>query len=186
MPALRKLPLYLALLLLTQCSQCKHDDPAPADPANQLPPATQTGANTFGCLVNGQPYLPSGYNGTTNYAVLYDPSFRGGSMDLRTYRYTGTDANTQQSIIIGGDSINQTGTYNLTSTGPRGVVFLDRNKPAPCSRFAGGSIVYTKGSLTITRLDRQAGILSGTFSFTLAQPGCDTVKVTQGRFDKKL
>lgn len=44
----------------------------------------------------------------------------------------------------------------------------------------------TSGTLTITRLDQQAGIIAGTFSFTLAQPGCDTIKVTQGRFDKKL
>ncbi len=29
----RKLLLYSALLLLTQCSQCKNDDPTPADPA---------------------------------------------------------------------------------------------------------------------------------------------------------
>ena len=45
----RKLPLYLCLATLTQCSKCKND-PAPTD---QLPAATQTGANTFGCLVNG-------------------------------------------------------------------------------------------------------------------------------------
>lgn len=63
----RKLPLSLCLLL-TQCSQCKKDDPAPEE---QLPPATQTGANTLGCLVNGQPYTPGGYKGTANYAVLY-------------------------------------------------------------------------------------------------------------------
>ena len=45
---------------------------------------------------------------------------------------------------------------------------------------------YHKGMLTITRLDLQAGIVSGTFTFTLAKPGCDTIRVTQGRFDRKL
>ncbi len=40
--------------------------------------------------------------------------------------------------------------------------------------------------LTITRLDLQAGIISGTFSFTLYKPGCDSVCVTDGRFDKRL
>jgi hypothetical protein len=43
-----------------------------------------------------------------------------------------------------------------------------------------------QGQLVITRLDMSAGIIAGTFSFTLAQTGCDTIKVTQGRFDKKL
>ena len=43
-----------------------------------------------------------------------------------------------------------------------------------------------KGQLTVTRLDLRAGIVAGTFAFTLSQPNCDTVKVTQDRFDKKL
>ena len=180
----RKLLLYLALPLLTQCSKCKQDDPAPLD---QLPPATQTGANTFGCLVNGQVYLPGGgSNGTPNYAVIYDSGFRGGSLQVLTYRYVGSGSNTQQNVSVIGDSISRVGSYSLTSTGGRAAIFLDRNRPSPCDQFAGGSTIYTKGNLTITRLDLQAGIVSGTFSFTLYKAGCDTVKVTQGRFDKKL
>jgi len=35
---------------------CKKDDPAP-NPPPELPPATQTGANTFGCYVNGKPFI---------------------------------------------------------------------------------------------------------------------------------
>ena len=33
---------------------CSNND----DPQDQLPPITQTGANTFGCLVNGQVFVP--------------------------------------------------------------------------------------------------------------------------------
>ena len=40
--------------------------------------------------------------------------------------------------------------------------------------------------MTVTRLDRTAGVVSGTFEFTLTKPGCDIIRVTQGRFDKKL
>ena len=43
-----------------------------------------------------------------------------------------------------------------------------------------------RGQLVVTRLDLRAGIISGTFAFTLSQPGCDPVQVTQGRVDKKL
>ena len=179
---LRKLPLYFCLLTLTQCSKCKNDP----TPTGQLPPATQTGANTFGCLVNGQPYTPSGNNGTSNYAVLYDSGFQGGNLQVRTYRYIGSGENTKQTIVIGGDSINHIGAYQLTAIGAQQAYFLDRNLASPCDRFAEGSGIYTKGALIITRLDLQAGIISGTFAFTLFQPGCDTVKVTQGRFDKKL
>ena len=53
-----RLPLYLSLALLTQCSKCKND-PTPAKPEDQLPPATQTGAGTFGCQCRVQ--FVSGY-----------------------------------------------------------------------------------------------------------------------------
>jgi hypothetical protein len=45
---------------------------------------------------------------------------------------------------------------------------------------------YGRGTLTITRLDLKAGIISGTFDFTLYRPGCDSIRVTAGRFDKRL
>ena len=57
---LRKLPLYLAQLTLTQCSKCKRDDPQPQppkDPLSLLPPETQTGTGTFACLVNGKAFI---------------------------------------------------------------------------------------------------------------------------------
>jgi len=181
----RKLLLYLCLATLTQCSKCKRDDPTPADPAAALPPATQTGANTFGCLVNGQPYTPSGNNGTANYAVLYDPGFQGGSLQVRTYRYL--EQNKIQYLVIGGININRTATFLIGRSNDAGAFFTDDYRNAPCNDYdSSRSGTFSKGDLTITRLDLQAGILSGTFNFTLAQPGCDTVKVTQGRFDKKL
>jgi hypothetical protein len=42
------------------------------------------------------------------------------------------------------------------------------------------------GSITITKLDIQNGIIAGTFAATLYKPGCDTVTITDGRFDMKL
>jgi hypothetical protein len=90
------LPLLALGLLLVQCR--KNDD-APAKPEDQLPAATQTGANTFGCLVNGQPYSPSGNNGTSNYAVIYDPSFQGGNLQVETYCYM-TDANGSRASLL--------------------------------------------------------------------------------------
>ena len=34
---------------------CKKADKTPINPIDQLPAATQTGANTLGCLVDGKP-----------------------------------------------------------------------------------------------------------------------------------
>ncbi|MEO6837649.1 MAG: hypothetical protein ABI185_04635 [Ginsengibacter sp.] len=39
-------------------SKCKKDKPI--NPVDQLPPATQSGANTFGCLIDGKVFLPKG------------------------------------------------------------------------------------------------------------------------------
>ncbi len=36
----------------------KDDDQSSQDPVSQLPEATQTGENTFGCLLNGEIFLP--------------------------------------------------------------------------------------------------------------------------------
>ena len=41
-------------------SSCNKNEIPPTDNPPQLPPETQTGANTFGCLVNGKVWLPKG------------------------------------------------------------------------------------------------------------------------------
>ena len=178
-------PYALLLAALLGLSQCKKKaDPAPAD---QLPPATQTGANTFGCLLNGQPWTPNGNNGLPNYRVTYDPGYAGGNISIRAYRYLNSNSNSQQYINIGGNRIDRVGSYPLVLVGDRTVFFYDDNLPAPCNEYRDlPTLTYRKGTLTLTRLDLAAGIVSGTFAFTLYQPGCDSVKVTQGRFDKKL
>jgi hypothetical protein len=172
----------LALALLTQCHKSA---PNPAKPEDQLPPATQTGANTFGCLVNGQAYLPAGRVGLgSNYSVSYDPTFNGGDLIVRTYRATGTD---DKDFVIGGTSISRPGTYSFGTGTTLRTFFGDNKRSIPCDvQDNRDANTFSKGTFTITRLDLQAGIVAGTFSFLLAKPGCDTLKVTQGRFDYKL
>lgn len=45
--------LFVALTLFSSC----HKDDDPIAPIDELPPATQTGAGTFACLVNGEPFI---------------------------------------------------------------------------------------------------------------------------------
>jgi hypothetical protein len=51
--------LLSAIVAITMAACNKDDNKAPID---QLPPATQTGENTVGCLVNGEAFLPNGTN----------------------------------------------------------------------------------------------------------------------------
>ena len=175
-------PTLFLLGALLGLGQCKKKDP---DPLSQLPPATQTGANTFGCLVNGQLYLPGGNNGTSNYAVLYESGPRGANLNILTYRVKDKG---RQYINLSCGPITQAQRFSLDIPVTEGTAsYTDTSLPNSCSSYEGNQPPdYRKGHLTITKLDLNAGIISGTFDFTLAQPGCDTIKVTQGRFDKKL
>ena len=48
------------LLTITLIISCGNDDGQPTNPIDQLPAATQTGANTFGCLLDGEAFIPNG------------------------------------------------------------------------------------------------------------------------------
>ena len=170
----------LLLAALLGLSQCKKKDVAPVD---QLPPATQTGTNTFGCLVNGQVWTPKGYNGTSNYSVSYDKGINGGIFSLQTYRYPDA-SNIFQSIALDVSSNLLVGSYSFQNPQRTRAVFNDTGRCYWSS--ADSATIYRRGTLTISRLDLQAGVISGTFAFTLYKPGCDSIRVTQGRFDKKL
>ena len=169
------LTLPLALLL-----GCKKDAP---DPVDQLPPATQTGANTFGCLVNGQAWTPQGNDGSSNYTVSYDPSYRDGTLSVAAYRIS-EKGKQHQTVGVNSDSLRTNGPFELKTLGRHGAAFIDQG--TRCYYYSQDASTYCRGTLAITRLDLQAGIVSGTFAFTLYKPGCDSVRVTQGRFDKKL
>jgi len=177
--AMRLPPTPLLLAALLGLSQCKKTTPAPVD---QLPPATQTGANTFGCLVNGQPWIPQGYDGTSNYSIYYDSGYRNGTLNIGVYKYV-SGSSSRNSIIIFSDSLKKVGSYPLTIPDHQEALFY--GSKGQCE-FRSSDKYYRRGTLTITRLDLQVGVISGTFDFTLYKPGCDTIKVTQGRFDKRL
>ncbi len=179
-----KAALYLTLLTLTQCSKCKND-PAPS---GELPAATQEGKNTFGCLVNGKVWTPDGRTGLRpNLVVDYQPDpVRGGNLNISAYNYAGAN-NSKQTIQLSAGPIFQARTFRLDTTIAEGAAsFFDRGKPKPCDELLDYDVSYLKGTLTLTRLDQSAGVIAGTFEFKIAKPGCDTVRVTQGRFDWKL
>lgn len=172
------LALPLALLL-----GCKKTSSGPTKPEDQLPPATQTGQHTFGCLLNGQPWTPGGNVGPLNYRLIYDPGYAGGDLEIRAYHYVDALKDTQYFLITGA-SINKTGTYSLD--GKMAGVYYKSGVKGSCYEYDTAPGTITSGQLTISRLDLTQGIVSGTFNFKLFQPGCDTIKVTQGRFDYKL
>ena len=154
----------------------------------KLPPATQVGANTFGCLVNGKAWTPKGWDGRQpNFFVIVDPSYRNGDFSLRTYKLNN---DTYENYTINSDSIRSTGTYIISDVANTRVIFTKGNadlSQITCKIYYNGNY-NRKGFLKISRYDLQSGIVSGEFECTLYDRAitCDTIKITHGRFDYKL
>jgi hypothetical protein len=174
----------LLLLLCTTflLSSCDRDGQIFAG-KDQLPPETQTGANTVGCLVNGKVFLPKaqGINPEVNcFYQLVDNKyfFTMAFSDLR-----GSDVKT---VSV------QTSRINLAV----GQVYILNKNPLDNADYTGGGGTFrlsstnkfytntTKtGELKIIKLDQTNSIISGTFWFDVINTNGETVEVRQGRFD---
>ncbi len=147
-----------------------------------MPPATQEGKNTFGFRLNGEIWIPTGFDGTANLDASYDPTYQGGTLDI--YAYVRTDK-IDQFISFGAINLSSLGTYHVT--GPPG-------SGSPGAYYSDNSVGCTynepqdsvSGSFTITKLDLGNGIVSGTFELAFSKTGCSTISVTEGRFDIRI
>ena len=165
------------LLLLTTLtlSCCNKDDDKPTNPLSQLPPATQTGANTFGCLINGEPFVVS--NTSQQTAIYQDGGLLiGGQKNINNNP-------TQVSMFISeaniGEIIAENNLYVLNSNSvPKGEYYIENQN---CFYFTSSN--YT-GAITITKLDNINFIVSGTFEFKSISDNCEgIIDITNGRFD---
>lgn len=149
-------------------SACNEDD-------NDLPPITMEGKNTFGCLVNGNIWTPSGRLGQPGLIA---------QMPSSNWVWIGADNNDNNTGI----------SLNLSDSGSiQAKTYILKNDTSFYSEYntrIGSIICFYKynhvlsGQITLTKLDVTRRIISGTFEFTSYNPDCDdTIKVTNGRFD---
>jgi len=168
-----------SLLLLS--ASCKKEKSK--NPIDDLPPATQTGANTFGCLVNGKAFLPkgSGLGGPillTQYVydngiyTLYISAFnkinnnhKTISIEIKNIVLSNNTIN-----ILNNDSIKRGEYYTINSS------LIDSYKTNSTNT----------GKLIVTYWDYNKGIISGTFSFDAVNATGEKVEIREGRFDVKL
>ena len=184
---LHKLPLYLALLTLTQCSQCKRDDPAPQppkDPLSLLPPETQTGAGTFACLVNGKAFIALYTTSANGDWQSFNRLAIAGDMRLNG---EGAAQPVSMGVTLEGRLWSNESFALISSATPFPIFttgvnqFIARTANVPC--IYGGEYIKT-GQVTLVKFDPVARIAAGRFAFVLYKPGgCDTLRVSNGRFD---
>ena len=172
----------IAILLVVLLNACKKQN---IDPLSQLPPATQTGQNTFACLINGQPNV---YHDDWN--------FEGGSsfsvISSNTYLFIGIyDSSNKPQMGLSIDtvsSINEGTTYKLSNYNVRGYASGALNYDVFKQDYYTTTANVT-GSLTLTKYSNalvngyQRMVTSGTFYFNAVNAKGDTVKVTNGRVD---
>ncbi len=110
--------LFFAFLCLILATACKKHNSHPTD-SNGLPPATQTGANTLGFLLNGEAWIPAGNNGSPRITYNYDPFYKNGVIGISAYRIL-SDTDEEYFGMGVSDSMNFTNapkTFLLTHTG---------------------------------------------------------------------
>ncbi|MDP4275216.1 MAG: DUF6252 family protein [Bacteroidota bacterium] len=169
--------LSLLFLLILTYSCCKKND--------TLPPETQEGKNTFGCLVNNNLWLKGGGLSYpySNLSIFIDKNF----FSINALKI--------------GDQTNQT--VNIYIHSPLNVGIYDLNNYNHSGRFLDKidncyyktDSLSATGTLEITKYDTINKIVSGLFNFkalrynpdnnTIIENNDSSVQITQGRFDIK-
>ncbi|MBC3756896.1 hypothetical protein H7U19_00675 [Hyunsoonleella sp. SJ7] len=162
MKRLNLLTVLLLSLFVLSTACCNKDDDNSTDPIDQLPPATQTGENTFGYLVNG---TPISITNTREQVAIYQQGqlqFGGGGVNINIV--DPLEINTQYELI------------------GRARYQVDPNPQLGCSYQFEDTLA---GVLVFSKIDRVNYIISGTFEFSTVTDNCETINITNGRFDMK-
>ncbi|MDX9845883.1 MAG: hypothetical protein RBT74_02780 [Tenuifilaceae bacterium] len=161
----------LALLLALCLTGCEKNNPFA--PGTELPPETTTGANTFGCLVNGKVWRNGGYFNPAE--SLNMPEMSEARLQIAAIRKVS-------------DTLSGIGIYIFNSHIRTGLYLCDSLNIN--IKFSNGAICWyeyaQQGSIEITRYDIEEGIVSGRFNAILKMDNCEDIEITEGRFDLKM
>ena len=176
-----KFLLLLILLDLSVCTGCKDKE------WTTLPPETQTGANTFGCMIDNELFI-GGYFApwmqtalSASYNVISDKLYIG------AYGKINEQAAGSISMEIDTPRENFTQNLSLASYMPSSYHPTTSSTGTICINFE----TINDGKCTITKLDTIQKIVSGQFEFIGKctfnyNDSTVTKQLMQGRFDLKF
>ena len=155
----------------------------------ELPPATQTGAHTFGAKIGGELWIPQGFGPFPANDILEARFTSPTSIIINARNFSKSPRESEFEIFL----INVTGpgTYTmntdvtLPTVGASYAYYVEREL-TPTNEWQ-TSASYT-GTVTITKLDAVNDIISGTFQFNAINlyNNPAPISVTEGRFDIKM
>ncbi|PVX46475.1 hypothetical protein C8C85_2336 [Flavobacterium sp. 103] len=170
--------LFFLFIAITLIISCNKDDDKPTNPIDQLPPATQTGANTAGCLLDGKAFLPIGNSPTRLVCQYVDGiNFSIGINEIKN--------NKDHSIYVisYNQALNVGETYQLKEYGTNSKFgeYIIYNSDFSENHYKTSTIV--NGELKITHHNFIKAYISGTFWFDAINSKGQKVQVREGRFD---
>ena len=174
---LRLLP---ALFLLAP--SCADDDLQPRrnetdlEALDRLVPITQTGAGTFGCLLNGELWIPESdlvENAIDALSATTSPN----NISLTARKRPISDQR-DHILKLATEAITDTQTPLKSFSG-----WTDRDGVGTCSSLDVDTL--QENFILVTHFDQSSRIVSGRFEAVFTNPNCpqDTIKITEGRFD---
>ncbi|PHR73649.1 MAG: hypothetical protein COA67_02670 [Lutibacter sp.] len=186
------------MLLFTLIS-CSSDDNDKQTFTPTLPAITQTGANTFGCYIDGKLVTPrdgsGGIYGTAK-GIVYSGSGTPPNYAYNEIRIQDYKGETGGIVKIHITDLHQNGegTFTIKESNCEDGIDANPTINIHCRIIDEASQTYkwycsieNAGTLTITRYDFDGRIISGTFNCTMQNndDSSDTIEITQGRFDMK-
>ena len=192
---------YAVLLFISATtSQCSKTTTAVPDDPNALPPETQTGAGTYACKINGVVWKYSNPSFSISQSkqktrLEFFPFTNGGYLSLAGTRYDSNDSgidllglfvgnlNNNKNNVLGTNKINFSLAYTNNNSANYDCTQFITTYPSDTTIKAN---LFQVGKVNITKLDNVNRIISGNFSCSILHAGCDTLKITEGRFDFKF
>lgn len=175
--------LILVGILLTSAKCNKDKDKRP----DILPPITQTGANSFGCKVDGEVWIPYTKCGFGNnpcgefFTDIYKTDIQS-SFPLSFSISAGREADGSSSRFLIETKTNQ----GISSIGNKiDSVVVNFRKPG-IQLYYNYNFNNKLEVFEITKIDTFNKIISGVFEMTLYKSLTDSVRITEGRFDFKF
>ena len=166
--------IFMIALIFTGCDK----DKPTCQGIDCLPPATQTGAGTFGCLVNGVPYVDNSGRFNCFYQLL-NGIYYFGIASTKDY------GSIQQLVILSYMKEIDLNVSIPLDDRANGNFFSEIAFDCICPNGITTSTV--DGLITFTKFTTNPNIVSATFEFKIKNPSTGVVyEITKGRFDAKF